>query len=104
MILSYRDLEVWQKSIDLVVDCYKMSERFPKSETYGLVSQLRRAAVSVAYGSLTELETHLFIASRLTYLDRTSLKAILDKSAEIGRMLNGLMRSLNRQTAKVPKP
>jgi four helix bundle protein len=119
MILSYRDLKVWQKSIDLVVECYRLSERFPKTETYGLASQLRRAAVSVpanvaegharthtkeflhhlsiAYGSLTELETHLVIASRLRYVDSDSLKAILNKSGEISRMLSGLMRSLRGQ-------
>ena len=116
MILNYRDLKVWQKSIDLVVECYRLSERFPKTETYGLASQLRRAAVSVpanvaegharthtkeylhhlsiAYGSLTELETHLVIASRLKYVDSDSLKTILGKSGEIARMLSGLIRAL----------
>ena len=44
---SYRDLEVWQKSMNLVVECYKMTKSFPKSEIYGLSSQLQRAAVSI---------------------------------------------------------
>ncbi|HER63430.1 MAG TPA: four helix bundle protein, partial [Desulfobacteraceae bacterium] len=47
MIKSYKDLTVWQKSMELVVECYQLSEKFPASETYGLSSQLRRAAVSI---------------------------------------------------------
>ena len=118
-IKSYRDLEVWQKAMDLVVECYKIAERFPKTEVYGLTSQLRRAAVSVpaniaegqgrshtreflnhlsiAYGSLMEVETHLQIAARLNYVDDSSTQSLLEKSAEIGRMLNGLIQSLNRR-------
>ena len=118
-IKSYRDLEVWQKAMDLVVECYKIAERFPKTEVYGLTSQLRRAAISVpaniaegqgrshtreflnhlsiAYGSLMEVETHLQIAARLHYLDDSSIQSLLEKSAEIGRMLNGLIQSLNRK-------
>lgn len=116
-IRSYRDLEVWQKAMDLVVECYRIAERFPRTETYGLTSQLQRAAVSVpaniaeghgrshtkeylnhlsiACGTLMEVETHLQIAGRLSYLDNSSLQTLLDKSAEIGRMLNGLMRRLS---------
>ena len=118
-IRSYRDLKVWQKAMDLVVDCYNLTERFPRSETYGLVSQLQRAVVSVpaniaegqgrshtreylnhlsiAYGSLMEAETHLQIAARLRYIDDVSLDVLLRKSEEIGRMLNGLVQSLNRK-------
>jgi len=80
-VLSYRDLQVWQKAMDFVVECYRAAEQFPKTETYGLVIQLQRSAVSVpaniaegqgrnhtrefinhlsmAYGSLMEVETHL---------------------------------------------
>jgi four helix bundle protein len=105
-IRSYRDLEVWQKAMDLVVACYQTTERFPKTEVYGLASQLQRAAVSIpaniaegqgrshtkeflnqlsmAYGSLLEVETHLQIAARLDYLDNSSLQSLLEKSAEIG--------------------
>ncbi|NQT72856.1 MAG: four helix bundle protein [Chloroflexi bacterium] len=115
---SYQDLEVWQKAMDLVMDCYQSTEGFPKSETYGLSSQLQRAAVSVpaniaegrsrqhkkefvqhisiAYGSLAELETLIRIAERLDYLDMNRSENILDKTAEIGRMLNGLRRSLGK--------
>ena len=118
-IRSYRELEVWQKAIDLVVECYRISERFPKTELYGLTSQLQRAAISVpaniaegqgrthtkeflnhlsiAYGSLMEIETHLQIAARLNYLDLPALELLLEKSAVVGRMLNGLMQALNRK-------
>ncbi len=113
---SYQDLEVWQRAMDLVVLCYQMTRDFPKSEIYGLTSQIRRAAVSIpaniaegrerqhskeflqhlsiAYGSLAELETHVQIAKRLDYIDVSQLKGVLGKSAEIGRMLNGLRRSI----------
>ena len=116
-VKSYRDLEVWQKAMDLVVDCYQITKRFPKSEIYGMTSQMQRAAVSiptniaegrerqytreflqylsVAYGSLAELETLVQIAENLNYLDVNQLKQILDKTAEVGRMLNGLRRSLD---------
>ncbi len=115
---SYQDLEVWQKAMDLVVDCYHLTEGFPKSETYGLCSQLQRAAVSVpaniaegrsrqykkefvqhtsiSYGSLAELEILVRIAERLEYFDNSRSKEILDKTSEIGRMLNGLRRSLGK--------
>ena len=113
---SYRDLEVWSKAMDLVVDCYQATKRFPKDEIYGLASQLQRAAVSIpaniaegrerqytkeflqhlsiAYGSLAELETLVQIGEHLNYLDANQLKQILDKTAELGRMINGLRRSL----------
>jgi four helix bundle protein len=115
---NYRDLEVWQKAMALVVDCYQITRRFPKSEIYGLGSQLQRAAVSIpaniaegrerqytgeflrhlsiAYGSLAEFETLVQIAERLNYIDANQLKQILDKTGEIGRMINGLRRSLEK--------
>ena len=89
-IRSYKDLIAWQQSMELVVACYRLTEGFPSSERYGLASQLQRAAVSVpaniaeghsrrtrgayinhlsiAYGSLAELETHILIAGRLKYV------------------------------------
>jgi four helix bundle protein len=116
---GYRDLEVWQKAMDLVVECYQITKNFPESEIYGLASQLRRAAVSIpaniaegrerqhtkeflqhlsiAYGSLAELETHLQIAQRLNYLDIAHVDQVLEKTAEIGRMINGLRRSLQNK-------
>lgn len=119
MIESYRDLQVWQKAMDFVVWCYEVTREFPKAETYGLCSQLQRAAVSVpaniaegrsrrhtrefihhlsiAYGSLTEAETHLQIAERLGYLKHDRLQKMLSASAEIGRMINGLIHSLEER-------
>ena len=116
MIRSYRDLEVWQKAMDLVVACYEMTKAFPKNEIYGLSSQMQRTAVSVpaniaeghqrrhskeflqhlsiACGSLAELETHIQIASRLDYIDERDLMRAMTKTAEIGRMLNGLRKAI----------
>ena len=116
---SYRDLEAWQKSMDLVVLCYQMTRRLPKFEIYGLSSQLQRAAVSIpaniaegrhrryskeflqhlsiAYASLAELETHIQIAQRLDYIAEDQCKKLLVRTTEIGKMLNGLMKSIERR-------
>ena len=99
----------------------KRSQCFPKTELYGLTSQLQRAAVSIpaniaegqgrshtkeflnhlsiSYESLTEVETHLQIAQRLGYLEIITVEGLLEKCAEIGRMLNGLMQALKRRLA-----
>ena len=119
MVISYRDLEVWQKAMDMVTACYRMTATFPKSEVYGLSSQIQRAAVSlpaniaeghqrkhskefiqflsIASGSLAELETHIYIAQRLEYIDKKQLNNLLDKTSEIGRMLNGLRKSIEKK-------
>ena len=105
--------------MDLVVTCYQMTKEFPKSEIYGLASQLQRAAVSIpaniaegrhrqhgkeflqhlsiAYGSLAELETHIQIAERLNYINKNKTDNVLGKTAEIGRMLNGLRKSIEKK-------
>ncbi len=115
-IRSYQDLEVWQRAMELALICYRATEQFPRSETFGLASQLQRAAVSVpaniaegrgrrstgdflrflsiASGSLAETETHLLLAHRLGYLPEERLQSLLVLTARIGRMLNGLRRSL----------
>lgn len=117
-VRSYRDLIVWQKAIDLVVACYKLSRSFPKSELYGLTSQLQRAAVSVpaniaeghgrsstkayvnylmiSHGSLMEVETHLILSERLGYCSTEDLDGLLSMTEEVGRMLQGLRRSLEK--------
>ena len=122
MVTSYRDLLVWQKGIELVTACYRVAESFPKTELFGLCSQLKRAIVSVpaniaeghgrrstkeflhhlsiAYGSLMEVETHLQIALQLGFIDGQTLNSHLERSQEVGRMLNGLMRSLRRKMEK----
>jgi four helix bundle protein len=118
-VQSYRDLIAWQKAMDLVTEVYECTQSFPRTEVYGLVSQLRRAAVSVpsnvaegharlstgefrqflghALGSLVEVETQVMIGERLGYLDSKRTAALLDRTAEIGRILNGLLRSLPRR-------
>lgn len=118
-IRSYRDLLVWQKAIDMVIECYRISDAFPKSELYGITSQFRRAAVSVptniaegrgrrstsaflhfldiAYGSLMEVETILEITSRLSFLNTESYQSFANRTSEIGRMINGLIASLEQK-------
>ena len=118
---SYRDLRVWQKSMDLAEHIYRATEAFPRAEIYGLTSQLRRAAVSIpsniaegqvrttkgefrlflgnARGSLLELETQLTLANRMTYLNDNALAGILEECAMIGSMLNGLLASISKANA-----
>jgi four helix bundle protein len=115
---GYRDLVLWQKAMDLVERVYRASEDFPPPERYGLTAQLRRAAVSVpsnvaegqgrrrrreflkylsiAYGSLMELETQIEIARRLEYLGQGPSDELFGATAETGRLLNGLIASLSR--------
>ena len=126
MLRSYRDLEVWQKAMDLVVNSYRVTAQFPSHERYGLTAQLRRAAVSVpaniaeghgrehlreylhflstANGSLMELETHILIGSRMTYIGADDEKTILTRTAEVGRMLAGLIRALKRRVPDTQHP
>jgi len=116
---SHRDLAAWQRALELVEEVYRVTQRWPKEEIYGLTNQVRRAAVSVpaniaegqgrrssrdfirflsiATGSLHEVETHLLIAERLHYLDQQSLTSLLKLSAETGRIINGLLRSLHAE-------
>ncbi|NES46262.1 four helix bundle protein, partial [Moorena sp. SIO2C4] len=115
-VKSYRDLKVWNRAMDLVVLCYQLTSKLPKTEIYGLSSQIQRAAVSIpaniaegkgrlhlgdyihhlsiANGSLKELETHLLITGRLSYLKNSELQPVLELSDEIGRMLNILIEKL----------
>jgi four helix bundle protein len=115
MIQSFRDLTVWQKAMDLAVRIYGTTETFPRSEMFGLVSQLRRAATSIpsniaegkavgglsfprhlriAHGSEAELQTQIELARRLNFLGDADAKALLSEASEVGRMLVGLERSL----------
>jgi four helix bundle protein len=124
VVRCYRDLLAWQKSIELVAAVYRDTQAFPSQETYGLISQMRRAAISVpsniaeghartstgefrqflghALGSLMELETQLVISGRLGYIDATKSRDLLERSAEIGRLVNGLLRSLGKRATGPP--
>jgi four helix bundle protein len=114
----HKRLDVWNKSIDLTVEIYKLSETFPRAEVYGLTGQMRRAAVSIpsniaegaarqtkkefinylhmAQGSLSELDTQLVISSRLEYISIDTYKEIENKTETISKMLTGLIKSLKR--------
>lgn len=118
---TYVDLEVWRATMDLAEGIYRITKVFPKEETYGLTSQLRRAAVSVpsniaegkgrssekelaqflchSRGSLFELETQINLALRLRYIDEQAAKLMLQKAARTGQLLNGLLRSIRTPSA-----
>jgi four helix bundle protein len=113
---SYKQLTVWQKGIQLTLLVYKLTKQFPKDEVYGLVSQIRRCVVSIpsniaegytrhrrleyikflqiAYASGAELETQLFIAKELGYIDVKSYDEVLNLLEEIMKMLNVLIQRL----------
>ena len=117
MVESYKDLQVWQKARMLVKNVYVMTKKFPPDELYGLAKQLRRAVVSIpsniaegsskrstkefmrflniAYGSLCEVETQIILAFDLEYIDQQILSIRSEEIAELGHMINGLLRSLN---------
>ena len=114
---SYRDLLVWQRSMDAVVRIYKLVNELPKDERFSLADQMRRAAISIpsntaeghgrhstksfiyhlrfARGSLAELETQVLLAVRLEYVGENRVEALLSELDEISKMLAGLVRSLN---------
>ena len=123
-IRCFKDLIVWQKSIELIKDVYRLSLGFPKHETYGLSSQLQRAAVSVAaniaegngrnstkehihhlsfsLGSLAEVETYLVVCMKLGYTDSNTIAPMESNCDEIGRMLRSLQKSLRAKLAEKP--
>ena len=112
---TYADLEVWRAAMDLAEDVYRITEAFPKQETYGLTSQIRRAAVSIpsniaegkgrssereliqflcrSRGSLFELETQSALALRLGYVTRERHQQLMCRISRVGQLLNGLIRA-----------
>ncbi len=119
---SYRDLIVWQKSTKLVIEIYKTTINFPKTEIFGLTSQIKRAVVSIpsniaegrnrastkefvqflriSYGSGAELETQLYIAKELRFLTELDYNRIVDMLSEIMKMLNAMIFKLKANTLK----
>jgi four helix bundle protein len=121
MANSYKDLRVWKQSVDLALEIYRYTQNFPKHELYGLTSQLRRAAVSVSSniaegkgrssdkelilflhhsrGSLLELETQVFIARELAYIEEPQAKHLLSQVENLAKALNALINSLKKSIA-----
>ena len=115
-IESYEDLEVWQLAMTLAEHCYELTKQFPKEELYGLISQIRRAAVSIpaniaegygrdqtgnfiqflriAQGSSRELETHLLLASRLKMTEASLIAQCRETTIRVSKMLRALIRSI----------
>ena len=118
-INSYRDLLVWQHAMDFAVLCYSLTRSFPREEMFGLTSQIRRAASSVAaniaeghgrensgsfvqflrvaQGSLKETETHLLLSERVGFLQPDKLALAMKSCDEIGRMLRSLIRAVQEK-------
>lgn len=118
-IKSYKDLIVWQKAIDLVTEIYSVSKTFPNEEKFGIVNQLNRAVVSIpaniaegwgressknylqflriSRGSLMEVETLILISKNLKYVDEEEFKLISNKIEEVGKILQGLIKSIQQK-------
>ncbi|MBU0502207.1 MAG: four helix bundle protein [Candidatus Margulisbacteria bacterium] len=116
---TFKDLKVWQKAYSLVLDIYKATKNFPAEEKFGLISQLRRAAVAIpsniaegygrnslkqyiqflyiAYASGAEVETQLMLSKDLEYLKENTFSEIIEKYYEVERMLMALIKSLEKK-------
>jgi four helix bundle protein len=119
---NYQDLIAWQRAMELVEAVYRESVALPVEERYGLTSQMRRAAVSipsniaegqgrstdgeflnhlsVAHGSVRELETHILLAGRLQFLEQSAVSKTLNIAAEVGRLVTALANELRRRSGK----
>src|SRR5512145_2543472 len=115
---NYKDLIAWQRAMDLVEMVYRATIRMPAEERFGLTSQMRRAAVaipaniaegqgrrtdgeflnqlSIAHGSVRELETHVMVAGRLGHIPQDRVDEMLSAAGEVGRLVTGLAKSLTR--------
>ena len=118
---SHKDLLLWQKALAVAVHVHQVTAAFPRAERFGLVAQMRRAAVSIpsnvaegsarrttrdfaaflhiARGSLAELETQMWLACRMGYASETVTHETMAQLEEIGKMLNGVLASLRRRLA-----
>jgi four helix bundle protein len=127
MLKSYKELNVWEKSYRLCLAVYRVTQGFPKNEIYGLISQMRRAALSIpcniaegygrkttpdylrslyiAYGSACELETQILLSGDLGYLEDNNLSNLQGDLGEVERMLKALIKSLtNKQNTRTLEP
>ena len=115
---KFEDLKVWQKAMELVEQVYKISNKLPKEEKFGLISQIRRCSISIpsniaegagrnsnkefihflsiANGSLSELKTQLILISRLKFISQDKINELLSLSDEIQRMIYSLQNSLKK--------
>lgn len=116
---SYRDLKVWQEAMNLAGSCYKTTKLFPREETYGMISQIRRSAASIAaniaegygrrtrgeyiqflyiaQGSLKELETHLLLSIRVELASSQTINPVLNQCESVGKLLLLLIRALENK-------
>jgi four helix bundle protein len=122
MVKSFRDLEVWQKGMDLADAVYLATAEFPRDEVFGLRSQIRRAAVSIpsniaegraigggrflhhiriALGSEAELQTQIELAARRAYITPERARGLLDDATEVRRMLHGMLNALEARQARI---
>ncbi len=115
-IQTYRDLDIWKKGVEVVLEIYGVTRHFPKEESYGLIAQMRRSAISIpsnvaegfrrfhnkeykqflyiSSGSCGELETQVTIARKLNYIDGTQEANLLEKLDHTGRMMANLIKKL----------
>jgi len=125
-IRSFRDLEIWQRGIILVKNVYKETQNFPKEEIYGLTSQMRRAAIStpsniaeghirqhrpefkqflsIALGSLAELETQIIISRELDYIPAETSERLVGQVNSLGKMIRSLIKKLTNLQSPIPNP
>jgi len=126
VVHGYKDLEVWQKAMELVVKVYIVSKKLPRDELYGLTSQMRRSAVSIpsniaegrgkrstkdfmrflsiAYGSLAELETQMLISQNLGLVAEKEIEPLLNDASRVGRMINGMIAGLEKKLSPPRMP
>ncbi len=119
-IKSYRDLRVWREAMELAAEIYRLTAQFPRDEAYGMTSQVRRAVVSIAaniaegygrestgayiqflkvsQGSLKEAETLMLLAEKVELVSHDKVASVLERCDALGRMLNGLIRSLQKES------
>lgn len=115
-VRTHKDLIVWNKSIDFVTEIYMVTSLFPKSELYGLTSQIRRASISIpsniaegatrnhktefkqflyiALSSAAEVDTQLIIARNLEFIEKEKLDSLQEKLSSISKMIQGLLKSI----------